>query len=179
MKWRYHAFWLLSLLLTGCTLIQPAPSLPTPVRPPDIRSTGEALGATLEGLYPPDALTIRYEIGSETWGGRTTLTVQGNGVVEVTFDRTDQHGSWTSTLSEDEFLALVRLLVDHKVWAIRGQRETGLPDEAYPTVIVEAEGFDPLNVGMWQAEAQEHADFGPIVKVLAQIALDVSGGVAY
>jgi hypothetical protein len=77
-----------------------------------------------------------------------------------------------------EFLALVRLLVEHEVWAIQGQRETGVPDEAYPTIIVEAEGFDPLEVGMWQGEALEYADFRAIVDVLAGLAREISGGVA-
>jgi hypothetical protein len=178
MTWRRHTVWLLSLLLSGCTLIQPTPSLPTPVRPPEIASTAEALGAALEGDYPLDALTIRYEIGNEAWDGRTTLVAHGSGSVEVTFDRGGQHQAWQSSLSEGEFLALVRLLVDHELWAVQGQRETGVPDEAYPTVTVEAEGFEALSVGMWHGEALEHADFGPIVEVLADLALEISGGVA-
>lgn len=178
MTWRRHAVWLLSLVLGGCTLIQPTPSLPTPVRPPDIASTAEALGAALQGDYPPDALTIHYEVGNEAWDGRTTLTAHGSGILEVTFERRGQTQAWQSSLSEDEFLALVRLLVDHELWAIRGQRESGVPDEAYPTVTVEAEGFEALSVGMWQGEALEHADFGPIVDALADLARDVSGGVA-
>ena len=178
MKWRCHAFWALALLLSGCTLIQPTPSLPTPVRPPELNSVADVLGSAIEGVYPPDALTIRYEIGNEAWDGRTTLTAHGSGAVEVTFDRGGQRQTWQSTLSEDEFLALVRLLIDHEVWAIRSQRQTGIPDEARPTVTVEAEGFEPLSVGLWQGEALEHADFGPIVKVLAGLALEISGGVA-
>jgi hypothetical protein len=178
MTWRRHSLWLVGLLLTGCTLIPTAPSLPTPVRPPEIASTAEALQMTVEGIYPADGLTIRYEIGNENWEGRTILTAQGSGPVEVTFDQGGQHSSWSSSLTEDEFLALVRLLVDYEVWAIEGQREIGIPDEAYPTVTVEAEGFEPLIVGMWHGEALEHADFGPIVGVLANLALEISGGVA-
>jgi len=173
-----QALWLFSLLLAGCTLIQPTVTLPTPVRPPEIDSTAGALQAALEGTYPLDALAIRYEIGNEAWDGRTTLLARGNGAVEVTFQRGGQRDAWQSSLGEEEFLALVRLLVDHQVWAIRGRRETGLPDEAYPTVVVEAEGFEPLQVGMWAGEAGENADLNAILRVLGGLAADISGGVA-
>jgi hypothetical protein len=178
MTWQRCTFWLLGLLLTGCTLIQPTLSLPTPVRPPDIRSVADALGAAVEGNLALNAITIRYEIGTPAWEGRTTLTVHGSGAVDVTFHTGEQSQEWQSGLAEDEFLALVRLLVDHEVWAIQGQRETGVPDEVYPTVTVEVEGFAPLRVGMWDGEAWEHPDFRPIVDVLAGLARDVSGGVA-
>ncbi len=178
MKWRCHAFWALALLLTGCTLIPATPALPTPFRPPEIGSTADALGAALEGDFPLDALTIHYEIGHEAWEGRTTLIAHGSGPVEVTFDQGSQHNAWQSSLTDDEFLALVRLLVDHEVWAIQGQRETGVPDEAYPTVTVEAESFEPLKIGMWYGEALDHADFRPILDLFAGLALEISGGVA-
>jgi hypothetical protein len=64
-SWRVYALCLVSLLLSGCTLIQPTLTLPTPVRPPELESTADALVATLEGDYPPDALTIRYQVGNE------------------------------------------------------------------------------------------------------------------
>jgi hypothetical protein len=178
MTWRRCAAGAIGLLLTGCTLIAPTPALPTPVRPPDVHSTGEALQAAVAGDFPLYALTIGYEIGNEAWDGRTTLTVQGSGGVEVTFDRGGQHDAWQSSMNEDQFLALCRLLVDHELWTIRGQRESGVPDEAYPTVTVQAEGFPPLSVGMWYGEALAHPDFGPIVDTLAGLALDLSGGVA-
>jgi hypothetical protein len=148
------------------------------MRPPELESTADALGASLEGDYPLDALTMRYEIGSPAWGGRTTLTAHGGGNVEVTYTQGDQAYAWQSSLSEVEFLALCRLLVDHEVWAIQGRREAGVPDEAYPTVTVEAEGFEPLVVGMWDAEAREHPDFLPILDVLGGMVRDISGGVA-
>jgi len=175
---RRHALWLLCLLLSGCTLIPTPPSLPTPMRPPELESTADALGAALEGDYPLDALTIRYEIGSLAWGGRTILTAHGGGNVEVTYTQGDRVQAWQSRLSEEEFLALCRLLVAHEVWAIQGRREAGVPDEVYPTVTVEAEGFEPLVVGMWDGEAREHPDFRPILDVLAGKARDISGGVA-
>jgi hypothetical protein len=173
-----HALWLLCLLLSGCTLIPTPPTLPTPMRPPDLESTADALGAALEGDYPLDALTIRYETGNPAWGGRTTLTAHGGGNAEVTYTQGDQAQAWQSSLSEAEFLALCRLLVDHQVWAIQGGRASGVPDEAYPTITVEAEGFEPLVVAMWEGEAREHPDFWPILDVLAGMARDISGGVA-
>jgi hypothetical protein len=176
--WRRHALWLLCLLLSGCTLIPTPPSLPTPMRPPELESTADALGAALEGNYPLDALTIRYETGNPAFGGRTTLTAHGGGKVEVTYTLGDRAQAWQASLSEDEFLALCRLLVDHEVWAIQGRREAGVPDEAYPTVTVEAEGFEPLVVGMWDGEAREHPDFRPILDVLAGMAREISGGAA-
>ena len=178
MPWRRHLLWIMGLLLTGCTLIPTVPALPTPVRPPQISSAAEALQAALEGDFPLDALTIRYEIGNEAWDGRTTLTMRGGGPVEVTFERGGQHDARSSSLAEDEFLAVCRLLVDHELWAIQGQRETGVPDEAYPVITIEAESFAPLSVGLWYGEALESADFGAIMDVLAGIALDISGGVA-
>lgn len=178
MTWQRCTFWLLGLLLAGCTLIQPTPAWPTPVRPPDVASVADALGAAVEGDFPLHAITIRYQIGTPAWEGSTTLTIDGSGAVDVTFDVEGQVQAWQSDLAEDEFLALVRLLVDHEVWAIQGRREVGVPDEAYPIVTVEVEGFEPLRVGMWHGEALEHSDFGPIVDVLAGLALDVSGGVA-
>jgi hypothetical protein len=154
------------------------PSLPTPVRPPEIFSTGDALRASLEGDYPVDALTIRYEIGNPSWDGRTTLTIMGNGIVDVTFEERGGQQAWQASLTEGEFLALVRMLVDRRIWSIRGQRQSGVPDEAYPTVVVEAEGFEALKVAMWDGEAREHPDFQSILDVLARLALEISGGVA-
>jgi hypothetical protein len=173
-----HASWLLCLMLAGCSLLPTPPALPTLIRPPELESTADALWAATEGTFPLDALTIRYQIGNQSWEGRTTLTIHGSGAVQVTFAQGGQEHTWQSSLAEDEFLALVRLLVEHQVWAIQGQRQVGVPDEAYPTVVVEAEGFEPLQVGMWQGEADEHPDFRPIVDVLAGLALDISGGVA-
>jgi hypothetical protein len=175
---RWHTVWILGALLTSCTLIPATPALPTPVRPPEIESTADALGAALEGEFPLDALTIRYEIGHEAWEGRTTLVAHGSGPLEVTFDQGSQHDAWQSSLTDEEFLALVRLLVDHEVWTIQGHRETGVPDEAYPMVTVEAESFEPLQIGMWHGEALDHADFRPILDLFAGLALEISGGVA-
>ena len=180
--WQRYALWLVGLLLAGCTLIPPAPTLPTPVRPPDIQSTADALQAALDGEFPLDAITIRYEVGNPVWEGRTTLTADGSGLVQVAFERAvvgeEQHSSWQGRLDEAAFLALCRLLVDRQVWAIQGLRESGAPDEAYPTVTVESEWFDPLVVGMWDGEAREHPDFGPILDVLAGLASEISGGMA-
>jgi hypothetical protein len=169
---------LLSLLLAGCTLLPTPPSLPTPVRPPDIASTAEALQAAVAGDYPVDALTVEYQVGNPARDGQTTLVVHGAGPVDVTFQQGNRASTWQAELREDEILALVRLLADHEVWAIRGQRETGVPDEAYPTVTVRAQGFEPVTVGMWAGEARTHPDFGPIVDLLAGLARDISGGVA-
>ncbi len=178
MLWKRYALLTLSLLLAGCTLIPEMPALPMPVRPPEIFTTGDALRAAIEGDYPLDALTIRYEIGNPAWGGRTTLTARGNGTAGVTFEDGDGQQAWQASLTEGEFLALVRMLVDRQVWTIRGQRESGVPDEAYPVVIVEAEGFETLKVAMWDGEAREHPDFRSILDVLAGISLEISGGVA-
>jgi hypothetical protein len=178
MAHRKEMLWLLSLLLGGCTLLPSTPSLPTPVRPPDITSAAEALQAAVEGNYPLDALTIRYQVGSEGWGGSTTLVVHGNGAVEVAFDNLGQHQGWQAQWGEEEVLALVRLLVDHELWAIRGQRESGVPDETLPNVTVEAEGFEPLRVALWANEAAEHPDFSAIIQVLHSLAWEISGGVA-
>jgi hypothetical protein len=181
-SWRRYALCLMGFLLAGCTLVAPVPTLPTPVRPPEIQSTAEALQAALDGDFPLDAIAIRYEVGNPVWEGRTTLTVDGSGAVQVTFDRSaaegEQHGSWQGRLAEAEFLALCRLLVDHEVWAIRGLRKSGVPDEAYPTLTVESEWFDPLLVGMWDGEAREHPDLRPILDVLAGLAYEISGGTA-
>ncbi len=65
------------------------------------------------------------------------------------------------------------------MWAVWGQRQTGVPDEAYPTVAVEVAGLEPLSVGMWYGEAIEHPDFGPVLADLAGLARQVSGGVAH
>jgi hypothetical protein len=137
MLWKRYGFLALGLFLTGCTLLPSMPAWPTPVRPPEIYSTGDALRAAIEGDYPLDALTICYEIGNPAWGGRTELTARGNGTADVTFDEGDGQEAWQASLTEGEFLALVRILVDRRIWTIQGQRESGVPDEAYPTVTIE------------------------------------------
>lgn len=178
MTWRRCLFCAVSLLLSGCTLIPTVPALPTPLRAPEIGSVADALQAMLSGEIPPSVLTLRYEIGNPHWDGQAVLTVGGSGAVEVSFERGAQFDTWQATLSEDQVLALVQLLADNQVWAIRGQRETGVPDEAYPTLTVEVEGLSPLEVGMWHGEALDHPNFGPIVEALAGLASEVSGGVA-
>jgi hypothetical protein len=169
---------LVSLALTGCTLPPGTPMLPTPVRPPDLQSTADALRAATEGIYPLDALRIQYQVGNPAGEGRTTLTADGNGQLAVTIEGGSQSGRWQSTLSETNFLALVRLLVEHAVWNVQSQRETGAPDEAYHTLTIEAEGFEPLVTGLWAGEAQDHPDFRPILDVLTGLAREVSGGLA-
>ena len=64
------------------------------------------------------------------------------------------------------------------MWAIQGLRESGVPDEAYPTLTVESEWFEPLLVGTWDGETREHPDFGSILDVLAGLAYEISGGTA-
>ncbi|MGD2040977.1 MAG: hypothetical protein PVH11_09130 [Anaerolineae bacterium] len=169
---------LVSLALTGCTLLPGTPILPTPVRPPDLQSTADALRAATEGIYPLNALSIHYEVGNPAGEGRTSLTADGDGQLEVTFERGSQYERWQSKLSEAEFLSLVRLLVEHTVWNVQSQRETGVPDEAYHTLTVEAEGFEPLITGLWAGEVQDHPDFRPIRDVLTGLAREVSGGLA-
>ncbi len=151
------------LLLAGCNLLPTLPALPTPVRPPDLGSVQDALGAALQGDYPLDALTVHYEIGNPNWQGRTKLTLHGSGEVRVVFERSGQQQSWQSDLTESRVLVLLRLLADHEVWTIKGLRGDGVPDEAHPMVTIEAQGFEPLQVGMWQGEARQHPDFGPIM----------------
>jgi hypothetical protein len=165
-------------LLAGCTLVPTPPSLPTPVRPPDIGSTAQALQAAVAGDYPVDALTLSYQVGNPAWDGQTTLVVRGSGSVDVTFRQGDTIDTWQATLPEARVLDLVRLLVDQEVWAIRGQRTAGVPDEAYPTVTVHAEGFPPLQAGMWAGEAETHPGFRPIVDAFSALARELSGGIA-
>ena len=178
MGWQRCLLWPLALLLTGCAVVPSPPALPTPVRPPEISSTVEALQAALEGDYPLAALTIRYEIGNEAWEGRTVLVIQGNGSAEVTFAHQGKQQIWSSSLSGSEFLALVRLLVEHELWNVKGQREMGAPDEARPVITVEAEGFEPLSVALWLGEAQEQPDFEAVMVVLSDLATTISGGIA-
>jgi hypothetical protein len=150
---------LVSLALSGCTLLPGTPMLPTPVRPPDLQSTADALRAATEGIYPLDALRIQYQVENPAGEGRTTLTADGNGRLAVTLEGGSQSGSWQSTLNEAEFSALVRLLVEHTVWNVQSQRETGARDEAYHTLTIEAEGFEPLVTGLWAGEVRQHPDF--------------------
>lgn len=178
MNWLRCILVLTGLLLTGCTLVAPTPSLPTPMRPPELSSIPEALQAAIDGKLSPGAVTITYDIGNKAWDGRTTLVARGDGSVQVTFARGSQHDQWQGNLSDKEFSEMLQILLTHEIWAIRGQRETGVPDEAYPTVRVEVEGFDAVEAGMWLGEAQEHPHFGPIVQRMAQLALEISGGVA-
>ncbi|HSJ57905.1 MAG TPA: hypothetical protein VLC95_12030, partial [Anaerolineae bacterium] len=91
---------ILAILLAGCTLIPTPPSLPTPVRPPDIGSTAQALQATVAGDYPVDALTLSYQVGTPAWDGQTTLVVRGSGTVDVTFRQGDRIDTWQATLPE-------------------------------------------------------------------------------
>jgi hypothetical protein len=152
------------------------PPSPTPARPPQPESVADALQAAVRGGFGLTALTIKYRVGIEAWGRATTLVIQGSGAVDLTHSLTGEHSTWTSTMTEDELQELVRLLVGHKVWAIRGQRETGMPDEARPNVIITAGGLEPLYVGMWDNEAAEHPDFGPIVRELDSLAYQIKSG---
>lgn len=122
------------------------------------------------------SLTIDYRVGSEAWGGANNLVIQGSGSAELTFSLEGEDTSWTSTMTEDEFLDLCRLLVEHEVWDIRGVREEGIPDEAYPNVTISAEGYESFTVGMWDGEAAEHPHYGPIVQELDSLAYDIKVG---
>ena len=116
--WQKYALWLVSLLLAGCTVIPTAPTLPTPVRPPEIESTADALQAALDGEFPLGAITIRYEVGNPAWEGRTTLTVDGSGLVQVTFERSatggEQHSTWQSRLAEAELYKKAEMLLSEE-----------------------------------------------------------------
>jgi hypothetical protein len=178
MFWRHRSLLLLGMLLSGCTMtvIPTPPALPTPIRPPEIGSTAEALQAAVVGDFPLDAVTIEYRVGIEAWGGATSLLARGPGSVEVVYSLVGEHTTWTSTLTDDEFLDLCRLMVEHRIWAIRGERETGIPDEARPNVTITAEGFEPVTIGMWDGEAAEHPDFGPIVRELDWLVYQIQTG---
>ena len=75
-----------------------------------------------------------------------------------------------------EFLDLCRRLVEHEVWDIRGERQEGIPDEAYPHVTVSAEGYESFTVGMWDGEAAVHPHYGPIVREMDSLAYDIKVG---
>lgn len=149
------------------------------MRPPDIGSAAEALQAAVAGEYPASALTLSYQVGNPAWDGQTTMVVHGSGAVDVTFQQGDTISTWQAALPESQVLDLVRLLADHEIGAIQGQRTAGVPDEAYPTITVHAEGFQPIQVGMWAGEAEVHADFRPIVDAFALLARELSGGIAH
>jgi hypothetical protein len=168
---RYLLF--LGMLLAGCAASPSPTSLPTPLQPPRTRSAAEALRAAVDGDLPLDALTIDYRVGSEAWGGATNLVIQGSGNADLTFSLEGEHTTWSSTMTEEQFLDLCRLLVEHEVWAVGGEREEGIPDEAYPNVTISAEGYESFTVGMWDGEAAEHPHFGPIVRELDSLAYDI------
>ena len=173
MSWRQSLFPVLILVLAGCAIGPPATPTPTTAQ-----SVAEALRMAAEGGLPLDLIHIRYEIGSEAWQGRTVLDIDGSGSVQVTFDHTGRHEEWTADLNQDELGALYQLLVDQQVWDIEGQRETGVPDEAYPVVTVRVADLEPLTVGMWHNEALENARFAAIMHELAGLAFDISDGQA-
>jgi hypothetical protein len=79
-------------------------------------------------------------------------------------------------MTEDELLDLCRLLVEHEVWDVRGEREVGFPDEAHPNVSISAEGYESITVGMWDSEALEHPHYGPVVGALDSLAYDIRHG---
>ncbi len=173
---RGHCLWFLGLLLVGCAVGPDGTSMPTPTESPRTRSAAEALRAAVDGDFPLDALTIHYRVGIAAWGGATELVVQGPGNADLTFSLEGEHSSWSSTMPEDEFLDLCRLLVEHEVWAVRGEREVGFPDEAHPNVTVSAEGYKPFTVGMWDSEAAEHPHYGPVVRAMDSLAYDIKTG---
>ena len=178
MSWQRHLGWVVALMLVGCTFGPAATTVPTLATPAGAESTADALRMAVEDDFPLEALSIRYAIGNEAWQGRTTLEITGSGPILVTFDHRGQHDEWSANLSKEAFLALCQLLVEHQVWDITGQRQTGIPDEVYPEITVQAEGREPLTVGMWHGEALEHAGFGAIMNELAGMALEISNGKA-
>lgn len=173
MTWRRSVIWLLGVLLSGCAITPTALPSPTPARSPQPESVAAALQAVLAGQFPLADLTIEYRAGSEAWGGATTLVIQGSGAVDLTYSLTGEQTTWASTMTGGELLDLVRLLVEHQVWAVRGEREEGVPDESRPNVIITAAGLEPLYIGMWDNEAAEHPDFGPIVRALDGLAYQI------
>jgi hypothetical protein len=173
---RSHCLIFLGILLAGCAAGPSPTSLPVPTLTPQIRSAAEALRAAVDGDLPLDALTIDYRVGSEAWGGATSLLIQGPGNAELTFSLEGEHTTWSATLTERDFLDLCRLLVEHEVWAIRGEREEGIPDEAYPNVTISAEGYGSFTAGMWDGEAAEHPHYGPIVRELDSLAYHIKIG---
>ena len=167
---------LLALSLVSCASRSELTSLPTSVPTPETRPAAEALRKAVDGSFPLDALTIDYWVGSEAWGGATNLVIQGPGKVQLTFRLEGDHTTWSFTMTKDEFLDLCRLLVEHEVWDIRGEREVGFPDEAYPHVTISAEGYESFTVGMWDSEAAEHPHYGPIVRELDSLAYHIRTG---
>jgi hypothetical protein len=152
--------------LAGCALNPTAVSSPTPAQSAQPESVAAALQAALAGEFPLDGLTIEYLVGIEAWGGATTLIIRGTGAADLTHSLTGEERSWSFDVTGDELLDLVRLLVDNEVWIIRGEREVGMPDEAHPNVIISAGDLEPLYVGMWDKEASEHPQYGPIIREL-------------
>lgn len=169
---RSHCLWFLGFLLAGCA-VGPDRASPPPTQPLQILSAAAALRAAVDGDFPLSDLTIHYRVGSEAWGGATDLVIQGPGNAELSFSLEGESSRWSSSMPGEEFLEICRLLVDHEVWAVRGEREEGIPDEAYPNVTVSAVGYEPFTVGMWDGEAAEHPDYGPIVQAMDSLAYDI------
>jgi hypothetical protein len=122
-------------------------------------------------------LEILIRTGTQHWmAGEVTLVVHGSGTVEVTQRQATATASFRGTLSKDEVDAFGRMLHEHRFTA---PRTSALPREAGDTPVALAlylDGAVALKVDLWEADRDDDAELGAILRAAEQLVHRVSAG---
>jgi hypothetical protein len=100
-----------------------------------------ALKAILQGGKIPPDLVITYDDMHGLWGG-TEIIIRGSGCGER---REQVRGAaapqtFATTISQDQLLALIKLLIEHEAWAQQTPDRMPVPDESRATLTISAGG---------------------------------------
>jgi hypothetical protein len=126
---------------------------------------GTATCSELQGRY-------RDGNGLEGW---TTVEFTN---ARVTVRRTSRgpEETWDGTLAEVECRHLARSVLDGRLWEVRSQRTTGVPDETRPSIQFGLGGEAGFTVQVWANEIDSLPQFAAVQKVILGITARVSNG---
>lgn len=127
--------------------------------------------------YPGVAITIRQ--GTEHFrNGLVTLTIHGDGKVEVDQLRAGQAAHYEKQLPPDRIRDIGRQLAEHRVSA---PRTTSLPRQPGDTPLVlrvEGAGPAPFQADLWYGDRYKDSDLDAIIRLADALVKEVSAGAA-
>lgn len=130
------------LALTSATFACGASTSAPSAADRDALAAGDASTATSSGLAAGEVLA--YSVTH--FEGSSSLLVKEDGTATRTAEATV-----SATVTPAELEGLAKVLRDHDLCGLRSTRETGVPDEARPSIAVRLEGLD-CRVQLWDGE---------------------------
>jgi len=125
----------------------------------------------------PD-LEVVVEVGTEYWDqGVVTLTVRGDGTVQVRQLRSGAVRVWSGERDQAAIAAFGELAARHRFTIARTSELPRLPDDTPLRLALSRGGEERFSAALWSGDRFKDKDLDAILRAADKLSHDVSGGV--